>query len=161
MERRGCSEVRYLLGELGDEEAVVGRTQVSGIIVARTKLDPFQVIEGLRKILAEKPDEFRFTLKFIPIEKVVRTELEEIRLAARELSSKINADEKFRVTLEKRHSELEGMSIVKVAAGEIDRKVDLKNPDKILLIETLGHHTGLSVIKATDILSIFKEKVYL
>jgi tRNA acetyltransferase TAN1 len=157
LEKDACSEAWYLLREIGDPEAVVDSTPVRGLIVAKTKLNPFEAVERLRNLLKERPEEFRYVLKVVPIEKVVQTDLEKIRLASKELSNRIGLEEKFRVSVEKRHSELDRMEIVKVAAGEIDRKVDLKNPDKTLLIEILGKITGLSVVKETDILSIAKE----
>ncbi|MBS7653851.1 hypothetical protein KEJ43_02110, partial [Candidatus Bathyarchaeota archaeon] len=57
-ENNACSEIWFLLGELGDREAIVDRTEVSGLVVAKTNLDPFKAIEGLRGILKERPWEF-------------------------------------------------------------------------------------------------------
>lgn len=157
-EKDACSEIWYLLREVGDSEASVDTTPIKGLIVAKTNLDPFKAIEKLRKILVERPEEFRYTLKITPIQKVVRTELDEIKKASKELSTQIGLDEKFRVSVEKRHSEIDRMEVVKAAAEEISRKVNLKNPDKILLVEILGNLTGVSVIKESDVLSVVKEK---
>jgi tRNA acetyltransferase TAN1 len=81
-----CSELSYLLGEICDSAPNVGKTGVSGLIAAKTAFDPFDVIEKLREILHERPYEFRYTLRIIPIEKVVRTDLGEIQIAAKALS---------------------------------------------------------------------------
>jgi tRNA acetyltransferase TAN1 len=157
-ENNACSEIWFLLGELGDREALVDRTEVSGLIVAKTKLDPFKVVEGLRGILRERPWEFRYVLKVIPIEIVVRTRIDEIKRAAASLHHKILENEKFRVTIEKRHSDIPTKDIIDAAVENLNRKVDLNNPDKIILIEVLGRLTGISVIKPNDILSVTKEK---
>ncbi len=157
-EAEACSEAWFLLGEVGDREALVDRTEVTGLVVAKTKLDPFEAIRGLRNILRERPEEFRYILKVIPIEMVVRTKLERIRDAVRRLAPKISEGETFRVTVEKRHTKLPTMEIIKVAAADIDRKVNLENPDKIVLIEVLGRLTGISIIKPDDILSVVKER---
>jgi tRNA acetyltransferase TAN1 len=157
-EKDACSEAWYLLREIGDSEASVDTTPIRGLIVAKTSLSPFEAVEKLRKLLAERPEEFRYTLKIIPIQKVVKTDLDEIKKVSKELSVQIGLDEKFRVSVEKRHSEIDRMEVVKAAAEEIDRKVDLKNPDKILLIEILGNLTGVSVVKENDVLSVVKEK---
>jgi len=157
-ENNACSEIWFLLGELGDREALVDRTEVSGLIVAKTKLDPFKVVEGLRKILRERPWEFRYVLKVIPIEIVVRTRIDEIKRAAASLHHKILENEKFRVTIEKRHSDISTKDIINAAVENLNRKVDLNNPDKIILIEVLGRLTGISIIKPNDILSVTKEK---
>ncbi|MEM1515606.1 MAG: THUMP domain-containing protein [Candidatus Bathyarchaeia archaeon] len=157
-ENNACSEIWFLLGELGDKEALVDKTEVAGLVVAKTKLDPFKVIEGLRKILKERPWEFRYVLKVIPIEVVVRTRIEEIKRAAASLYYKISENETFRVTVEKRHIEISSKEIIEAAVENLNRKVDLNNPDKIILIEVLGRLTGISVIRPTDILSVVKEK---
>jgi len=158
-ERDACSELSYLLGEIGDSAPNVEKTGVSGLIAANTAFNPFLVIEKLRKILHQRPYEFRYTLRIIPIEKVVRTDLGEIQRVATELSSKIGGNETFRVTVEKRFTAMPSRSIIEEVAANIERKVDLSKPDKILLIEIVGGLTGISVIKPDDIISIMKEKV--
>ena len=158
-EDQACSELWYLLGEIGDSAVNVDKTGVSGLIAAKTSFDPFEVIGKLRSILHERPYEFRYLLRVIPIEKVVRTDLNEIQRAATDLSLKIGKEESFRITIEKRFTEMSTNEIIEAAAANIERKVDLKNPDKILLIEVIGGFTGLSVIKPEDILSIVKEKL--
>jgi tRNA acetyltransferase TAN1 len=149
----------YLLGEIGDSAPTVDKTGVSGLIAAKTAFNPFDVIEKLRKILLERPYEFRYTLRIIPVEKVVRTDLGEIQRTAMELSSKIGEDETFRVTVEKRFTETPTQDIIEAAAANIEREVNLNNPDKILLIEVIGSLTGVSVIKPEEILAVMKEKV--
>jgi len=157
-ENDACSELWFLLGEIGDQQSLVERSGVSGLIVAKTALDPFRVVKDLRKMVKERPWEFRYTLKVVPIEDVVRTKLEDIRGASLNLSSKIPKDETFRVTIEKRHTELPTKDIVEAVAVGIDRRVDLGNPDKIVLVQVLGGLTGVSVIKPDDILSVAKER---
>ncbi|MCD6469938.1 THUMP domain-containing protein [Candidatus Bathyarchaeota archaeon] len=157
-ENNACSEIWFLLGEIGDREAIVDKTEVAGLVVAKTNLDPFKAIEGLRNLLKERPREFRYVLKVVPIEIVVRTRIDEIKKAVARLHYKILENETFRVTVEKRHSEISSRDIIEAAVENLDRKVDLSNPDKIILIEVLGRLTGVSVIKPQDILSITKEK---
>jgi len=110
-------------------------------------------------MLREQPWEFRYSLRIIPIERVVRTDLEEIQRAATKLAPKIQEDETFRVTVEKRFTETPTNEIVEAAAANIERKVDLTNPDKIVLVEVVGGFTGISVVNPTDILSVTKEKI--
>lgn len=154
-----CSELWYLLEEIGDSTPIVEKTGVSGLIAVKTAPNPFEVVDKLRKILRERPYEFRYTLRIIPIEKVIRTDLGEIKRIATELSSRIGENETFRVTVEKRFTETPSQNIIEAAAANIKREVNLKNPDKILLIEVVGELTGISVIKPDDILSVMKEKM--
>jgi len=157
-ENDACSEFWFLLGEIGDEQSVVEKSSVSGLIMAKTALDPFRVIKDLRKMMNERPYEFRYTLKVVPIEVVVHTKLEEIKKASLELAAGISENETFRITVEKRHTKLPTREIIETVASGIDRKVSLENPDKIVLVEVLGGLTGVSVVKPDDILSITKEK---
>jgi len=157
-EDEACSELWYLLGQIGDPAPVVDKTSVAGLIAVKTAFNPFEVVEKFRLILRERPYEFRYTLRVIPIEKVVRTDLREIQRVATELSAKIGKNETFRVTVEKRFNETPTKDIIEAAASNIERKVDLNNPDKILLIEVVGGFTGISLVKPEDILSVVKEK---
>ncbi len=159
-ERPMCNELLYLLQEqLGDTEAQVSKTKVKGLIVGKTKMDPCLVIEKFRAILQERPYEFRYALRILPVEMVVHTDLEEIKRATTELAARIGENETFRVTVEKRFTALHSKDIIEAAAGDIKRKADLENPDKILLIEVLGALTGLSLLKPIDILAVVKEKM--
>lgn len=157
-ERDACTELFFLLQKIGDSEPKVGRTGISGLIAARTALSPLDVIGKFRQILLERPYEFRYTFRIIPIEQIVRTDLEHIRSAAAELSSRIGKTESFRVTVEKRFTSLSSKAIVEASAEPIKRKVDLSAPDKVLLIEVVGKLTGLSLLNPDGVLSVLKEK---
>ncbi|RLI39210.1 RNA methyltransferase [Candidatus Bathyarchaeota archaeon] len=154
-EHDGCSELWYLLAEVGDERAEVETTPIKGLICACTSLDPFEAVRRLRALFDERPEEFRVIQRVIPIERVVRTDLAEIARAAQELAlAKIEPDEKFRITVEKRHTELGRMEIIRAVAEGINRSVDLENPDKIVLIEVVGALTGIAIIRPGDILRV-------
>ena len=155
-----CYELSYLLKEeLGDPEAVVGKTGIRGLVAAKTAFAPCEVIEKFRAILQERPYAFRYALRIIPIERVVRTDLDEVKRVATELAAAIGENETFRVTVEKRFTSLHSRDFIEAVAAGIDRKVDLENPDKILLIEVLGGLTGISLIKPHDVLAVIKEKM--
>ena len=159
-ERPMCNELLFLLKEaLGDAEAETSKTKIRGLIVAKTTLDPVVVIEKFRVILNERPYEFRYALRIVPIERVVPTDLEEIKRVTHELAARISEQETFRVTVEKRFTALHSKDIIEAAASDINRKADLEKPDRILVIEVLGALTGISLLKPSDILSVTKEKM--
>jgi tRNA acetyltransferase TAN1 len=159
-ERTMCNEMLFLLkDQLGDAEAQTAKTKIRGLIVAKTSLDPIAVIEKFRVILKERPYEFRYALRILPIQRVVPTDLEEIKKAAAELAAKIGENETFRVTIEKRFTTLHTKDLIEAAVGDIKNKADLENPDKILLIEVLGALTGMSLLKPIDILLVVQEKM--
>jgi tRNA acetyltransferase TAN1 len=159
-ERAMINEILFLLREqLGDKEAVAVKTAVRGIIVARTNKDPYATIEKLHSILNERPYEFRFALRIIPIEHVVPTNMETIKKVSLELATRIEENETYRITIEKRFTTLHTTDIISEIATEIQRKADMKNPNKILLIEIMGAVTGISLIKPNEIISVMKEKM--
>jgi len=154
-----CSEVWYLLREIGDEAVQVEKTGITGLIAVKTVFDPFEAIEKLRDMLEKRPWEFRYSLRVIPIETVVGTDLGEIEGAATKLASRIGEDETFRVTLEKRFSELPSKEIIEAAVVNVERRVDLESPDRIILVEVVGKFTGISIVEPRDIMSVRKERI--
>ncbi|NIO36702.1 hypothetical protein GTO27_03260, partial [Candidatus Bathyarchaeota archaeon] len=85
---------------------------ITGLIMVKSALNPFDVIKNLRDILEKRPEEFRYTLRVIPIESVVRTDLGEIQRVVTKQTSKIRESETFRVTLEKRFTDLSSQKII-------------------------------------------------
>ncbi len=159
-ERAMINEILFILkDELGDAEAKASKTKIRGLIVVKTAQDPLAAMEKFRGILAERPYIFRYALRIVPVQKVVQTDLEEIQKATKEMSEKIGENQTFRVTVEKRFTELHSRDIIEAAAGDIKNKVDLKNPDWILQIEVLGALTGISLLKPSDVLAVVKEKL--
>ena len=159
-ERPMINEILYLLKEeVGDSEAQAAKTKIRGLIVAKTTHDPLTVIEKFHSLLKERPYEFRYALRILPIDQVVPTDLAKIKEATAELAKKISENETFRVTVEKRFTTLHTKDLIEAAAGNIKNRVNLENPDKILLIEVLGALTGLSLLKPSDILGVVKEKL--
>jgi len=157
-EEDAASEIWYLIGNIGDQTVKVEKTGITGLIAAKTTLNPFEIITKLREILKEKPYEFRYTLRVIPIEKVVHTDLNEIKQAVTELAPKITENETFRITVEKRFTTTKTTDIIQAAATNIQRQVNLKKPDKTILIEVVGGLTGISIVKPDEIISVTKER---
>ncbi|MEM3620127.1 MAG: THUMP domain-containing protein [Nitrososphaerota archaeon] len=151
------SELKDLLRYLGDVEPEVEMTKISGLITASTSLDPFYVIEKAREIISNEPWRISTLLRFIPIEEVTSTRIEDIKEVAARLSAKIPEESSFRITVEKRHTSLSSQDIIKAVAEKINRRVSLKNPDYIVLIEILGGVTGISVIRPDQIVSSMKQ----
>jgi len=148
----------YLLGEVGDRGSNIETTGVIGLVVATTKLNGIKAIHDLRLLLKERPWEFKYTLRLVPIHRVVDARLDTIQEAALELAQGIKEKEAFRITVEKRHTDMKSKDIIDTVAKRIDRTVNLEHPDKILLIEILGDRAGLALITTDDILSVEREK---
>lgn len=160
-EKAMTHEIVYLLkDELGDVEAKASKTKIRGLIVAKTALDPVAAIEKFRMLLTERPYMFRYALRILPIQRVVQTDLAEIKKASAELASaKMSENQSFRVTVEKRFTELHTKDLIEAAVGDIKARVDLKNPDWVIQVEVLGALTGVSLIRPSDVLGVVKEKI--
>jgi tRNA acetyltransferase TAN1 len=157
-ERNACSELWYLLGEVGDRGSTIDSTAVIGLIVGKTKLEPIKTIHDLRALFKERPWEFKYALKIVPVQKVIPADLPGIQKTAVELAGGIRENEKFRITIEKRHTDLQSKEIIDQVAKRIERKVNLDTPDKIVLVEIIGQLAGLSLITSNDVLSVEREK---
>jgi tRNA acetyltransferase TAN1 len=157
--RATCRELKYLLEQIGDNTAIVDKTGIAGLVVAKTSIDPFEAVKKLKEVLRDRPYEFRYLFRVIPVERVVRTDLAEIEKAVVELSGKIREGECFRITVEKRFTSLSSHAVIEAVAKSIKRQVNLDKPDKIVLIEIVGGLTGISVLTPNDLISVLKEKL--
>ncbi|MCP8321348.1 MAG: THUMP domain-containing protein [archaeon] len=156
LEHEASSELFALLTQIGDEGPDVMRTGILGLLVAKTNLQPIKVIEELRRIIIEDPLRIRYLLRLIPIDTVVDTDTGKMVDAVSSLASRIEKNNTFRITVEKRRTNLSSSDVIHSVADVIDRPVNLETPDWIILIEIIGRYTGVSVIKPHQILNVIK-----
>ncbi len=158
LESETQEELRSIIEELGDSDAKVSITKMSGILTAETKLEPIEVIRKIKEMLLDEPWSIRYCLRIIPIQKVIETKIEEIEKTVIDISEQISDGETYRISIEKRNSDLSSQEIISKIASKIKNKVSLEFPDKIILIEILGNKTGISILKKADVLSVEKTK---
>jgi tRNA acetyltransferase TAN1 len=151
-------ELLDLLEILGDQRPRSQITDINGIVVAYTNLDLFQVINSLRELVKNEPWQVHYLLRLLPIESVVYTKTEDIRNAAKNLTLKMRSQDTFRITIERRHTLVSSADIIATVGSQINNKVDLSNPDWIVLIEIIGPLSGISVLKPNQIFSSVIEK---
>lgn len=161
LEPETTAELSEILAYCGDKNSEISRTDMSGILTAETKLDPFEVIRKIREKINNEPWSIRYCLRVIPIELVVDTDLEKISKEVFSLMRKVNENETYRITIEKRNSDILSTNIISKIADNIPNKVSLDEPDWIVLIEILDKKTGISVLKSDDIFSLelFKRRL--
>ena len=158
LEREAVGEVLALLKQIGDASPHVRTTDISGLIVGETLLDPLAVSRKLTQMVDDDPWSLRVLLRFIPVEKVMPAKLDELRSAAKEMAARIGPKESFRVTVEKRHTSLSSEEVVRAVASAVERKVNLERPDWLVLVEIIQSDAGLSVLRPVDIFSAVKVK---
>ncbi len=151
-------EITRILGELGDSEPKITISSMSGILTAETKLDPVKVVKKIQELILDEPWIVRYCLRIIPIHRVTETKIEEIEEIISELVELIPEGDSYRISIEKRNSDISSQELITKIANKIKNKVSLENPDKIVQIEILGSKTGISILEKSDILSVEKTK---
>ena len=151
-------ELNDILEDFGDSDAQISITSMSGILTAETKLDPIEIVRKIKEMILDEPWSIRYCLRIIPIQKIIESKMEEIEEAISSMSQGILDGETYRISIEKRNSDLSSKEIITKIADRIKNKVSLEFADKIILIEVLGNKTGISILKKSDVLSIEKTK---
>ncbi|MFM9875171.1 MAG: THUMP domain-containing protein [Nitrosarchaeum sp.] len=151
-------ELQGILENLGDLKPIITITDMSGILTVKTKIDAIEVVRKIKEMVLEEPWCIRYSLRIIPIQKIIETNMDSIENGISEIINLLSNEETYRISIEKRNSNISTQELITKIAKKIKNKVSLDFPDKIILIEILGKNTGISIIKNTDILSIEKIK---
>lgn len=158
LESETVEELSGILEDLGDSEAKITITEMSGILTAKTNLEPVDAVKKIKEMLLDEPWSIRYSLRIIPIQKITESKIEEIEKTVSEMANQISEDETYRISIEKRNSNISSQELITKIANKIKNKVSLEYPDKIVLIEILGNICGVSILQKSDILSIEKTK---
>lgn len=158
-EEEAQKELHEILNLFGDPKPELAITQLVGILIGRSALEPFQVVNKAKELVHDEPWRVRYLLRIIPIECTLREKgLDSIRNAAKRLASKMQKFETFRITVERRNSLLCSSDIIRHVGSEIENKVDLENPNWVVLVEVIGKIVGISVLRPNEIFSSLIEK---
>lgn len=152
------NELKSILRGLGDQDPKIAMTEYSGILTVDTTAEPLDVIKKIRDKLEDEPWSIRYTLRAIPIFATVATDAKSIARTALDQIQKMGPDETYRITIEKRNSDVPSAEIISQIADNVKNKVSLKEHDWVILVEVLGAVTGVSVLRSQDILSVQKTK---
>jgi len=158
LETETRQEIMSILEKIGDSEPTITITNMSGILTAETKLEPIEVVKKIKEMLLDEPWCIRYCLRIIPIQKITETKIESIEEEITNLIKLISNGETYRISIEKRNSNISSQELISRVAKKIENKVSLEFPDKIILIEVLGNKTGIAIVKKEDILSVEKTK---
>jgi len=156
LEKDCASELWYFFSLIGDEHSKCRPTNIPGIVLAKSALDPLEAIEKLTEIAEQDPYSYRFSLKIVPIQACMKSDIEEMKEAINKLKSQIGKDESFKVEIKKRYTDLTSEYLIKELADLIDNDVNLSSPDKIVRVEVVGERTGISILKPDQIFKLIK-----
>lgn len=151
-------ELERILKQMGDSQPTITITNMSGILIAETKLESIEVVKKVKEMLVDEPWCIRYCLRIIPIQKITETTIEGIEKGVLDLIKFIPLNETYKILIEKRNSDISSKELISKLASNYKNKVSLEFPDKIILLEILGNKTGISLVKGSDILSVEKIK---
>ena len=153
-----AKEIESVFEKIGFEMPEITITEMSGILTVKTEHEPVEIVSIVSKIIEDEPWFIRYSQRIIPIHKTTISQIKEIVASIEKIKDTIKEEQTYRITIEKRHSELSSKELITEIANIITNKVSLENPDWVVLVEILGAKTGVSIIKPDDIISIEKKK---
>jgi tRNA acetyltransferase TAN1 len=140
----------------GDNYPIISKLTFPGLISVLTNINAKKVIKKIRLILKKDPHFFQFILKIIPIDFICETNIKVItNLIQDHTKNFIKEGDSFKIVLKRRkHEKIERNSVIERIARNIDNKVDLDNPDKIIRLEVLGNFCGVSFLEKNDTIRV-------
>lgn len=155
-ERACMKELGMLSESLGFRDVRLKRTWYPGVVIGLAPGDPVALVRALRPIVKEDPWDLRFLQKLTPVEINVAATTDEIAGAVEKLAPRIPEKSSFRVSINKRGSDITSQELIKAAASKVERRVNLDRPAWVVQIEIIDDAAGVSVLEPDDILSITK-----
>ena len=152
------NEIGKILDEIDGQESEVLNVGMRGILMVNTNIEPSKIINWVKDKVVEAPWLIRYCLRMIPIQSVTETEMSKITKEVIKLKDVIQQNDSYRITIEKRNTDMSSTEIITEIAKIFPNKVSLNQPDWIILIEILGDKTGISILKENEIFSLDKAK---
>lgn len=158
LEPEAESEIKKILNELDDQEPEIFQTDMRGILMVNTIVNPLKIIDWVKNKINDEPWFFRYCLRIIPVQKTTDTDIDKIKQNVMSLKSIIQENDSYRITVEKRNSNMSSSQIINEIAKIIPNKVSLDEPDWVILVEIFGGKTCISILKNDSIFSLEKSK---
>ena len=158
LETETKNEIGKILDEIGDQESEILNVGMRGILMVNTSIEPSKIIDWVNDKVVEEPWLIRYCLRMIPIQSVTETDMSKITKDVIKLKDVIQQNDSYRITIEKRNTDMSSTEIITEIAKIFPNKVSLNQPDWIILIEILGNKTGISILKENEIFSLDKAK---
>ena len=152
------NEIGKILDEIDGQESEVLNVGMRSILMVNTNIEPSKIINWVKDKVVEEPWLIRYCLRIIPIQSVTETDMNKITKDVIKLKDVIQQNDSYRITIEKRNTDMSSTEIITEIAKIFPNKVSLNQPDWIILIEILGDKTGISILKENEIFSLDKAK---
>ena len=158
LETETKNEIEKILGEIGDQEPEILNVGMRGILMVNTNIESSKIITWVKDKVVEEPGFIRYCLRMIPIQTITETEMSKITENVTELKNVIKQNDSYRITIEKRNTDMSSTEIITEIAKIFPNEVSLNQPDWVILIEILGDKTGISILKDSEMFSLDKAK---
>lgn len=156
-ESNASSEIHFALTnelKLNSEDIKAKNTGISGLITVRlNNMDNLHVVDQLKE-LEKVTSYFIHCLKIKPIMYTIKNDFEDLSELVKDHLDEINGN--YKIEVNKRHSSLRSIEVIKVIADIVENPVSLDNPDTLVLVEIIGDKLGLSIINPKYIFSTKK-----
>jgi len=158
-ESDALAELDFLVHQIfPDNKFNYGKTIVKGLIWGNLiEIDPIQAIHEIKDFIEQKKFVLQYLLKFVPIQKVLITDFDEIENYLLGRLDEIGIEETFKIVINKRRIHKEKIEIITKLAKNVTRTVNLDHPDKIIRLEIIGKYSGISILKDGDVFSLGKK----
>ena len=152
------NEIGKILTESGDQKPEIYKSDMRGILFVNTNIETSKIVDYVKVKIKDEPWSIRYCLRIIPIQLECDTEIEKIKQNIQRLKKTIQKNDSYRITIEKRNSDISSHEMFSEIAGLFSNKVSLDVPDWIVLIEIFGNKTGVAILKNDGIFSLEKSK---
>ena len=155
---RARREIAARLRKVTDGAPDAIATLARGIFAVKVAIDPREVVRRLRTLCEREPRAFRYTLKWVPVDRWARPELPAMKEAVAQLRQRIGPNETWRMTVERRAvtAGLDPRRLIRSLAELIDAKVSLNHPDKVVLVQFFDDWVAFSIVAPHEIFSVVK-----
>jgi len=158
LETETKKEIEKILDDLGDQQSEILNVGMRGILMVNTNVEPSKIITWIKDKVVEEPWLIRYCLRMIPIQIITETKMSKITENIIELKNVIKQNDSYRITIEKRNTDMSSTEMITEIAKIFPNEVSLNQPDWIVLIEILGDKTGISILKDSEMFSLDKAK---
>jgi len=134
-------------------------TEFGGIFLLHVDGNPKKLVKHLHEMCKNEPYKFKYTYRWIPVEKWCNSDMTDIIKALKEIDTKMDPKESWKMDLGKRGYEGDTMDLVMKLTEHINKpNVNLKNPQKIVKVEIVGKKTAVALLSSDEYLNVAKMK---
>jgi tRNA(Ser,Leu) C12 N-acetylase TAN1 len=158
-ERSSSSELYYLLNDVfGYKDVKVSPIRnIPGLSIAAFSEDSILVLQKIKAVFEKDKTILQYTLKIVPIQYRVISELESYTQIAKIFAEKIQNNDTWKINIRRRHSQLSRDAIISSIADEINKgKVQLESPKYYIIVEIMGKWTYFALSPIAE-LSLARE----